>query len=107
MRIAFTNAIEQRECADEKVVARWGQPGPESEQAASRIPGRRGTCDHIGQPAFERRDARTRDPRPMACKSPLRRIDRGAACEGLAGVDQPCGRWANGPGRRSPRFSLI
>src|SRR5690349_11129837 len=98
MRIAFTNAIEQRECAGEKVVARWRQPGPESEQAASRIPGRRGTCDHIRQPAFERRDARARDPRQMACKSLFRRIDCGAACESLAGVDQPCVRWANGPG---------
>ena len=38
MRIAFTDRIEQRECAHEKIVSRRRQPWPESDQALNGFP---------------------------------------------------------------------
>ena len=123
MRIAFTDAIEQRECADEKVVSRRRQPRSQSEQALNSVIARHDlsrSVEHTGQPAFEGRDARAGDARQrrltpglfanaedVARKAFVRRIDGGAPFEGGAGGDQPDRRGADGPGRRTPRFTLI
>ena len=52
MRIAFADCIEQRECANEKIVSRRRQPWPESDQASNGFPVTNGRCgpgvEHLG-----------------------------------------------------------
>src|ERR1043166_6161185 len=124
MRIAFIDRVEQRECANEEIVSRRSQPRSESDQALngfleSHAPNMLG-IEHSGQPVLENRDAWAGDARQrrltpgrlmnggdVARKAFFWCIDCGAPCEGSAGIDQPDRRRADGPRRRTPRFTLV
>src|ERR1044072_3336010 len=119
----FTDRIKQCERADEKVVSRRRQTRTKSEQAANSFCGSHdlsALVEHVGQPAFEGRDARAGNAcqrlltpgrrtsaSEVARKALFRCIDRGATFEGGAGLDQPDRRRTGGPGRRMPRFALV
>src|SRR4051812_32356225 len=123
MRFAFTNCIEHSECAHQKVISRWGQPGPKADQALNGLTGGNGWTmpgiECFREPALEVRDAWAGDARERgqtlgcfiagdAAREPfLWRTDCEARGQGETDVDQPVRRRAGGPIEGAPYLALV